>query len=366
MITNKPTIIILGKLPPPFMGPAIATQIILNSALKNEFNLVHFDTQINNEVAAMGKWSFSKVVKSIKLYWSYAKAITQHQPDLILVPISQTTMGFLKDTPFILLGKWKQKKVLIQLRGSNFKNWLKEASFLTNTLVKHVLKKTVGVIVLGKNLVQLFEDFYPQQQIYVVPNGANYTLEKRTITEINVLYFANFLPSKSFDTVLKAIHLLKAKRITNFTLTAAGAWDNETYKTTCLAFIKEHQLTNVKLLPPQSEKAKMQLFANSDVFVFCPKMPEGHPWVVVEAMANGLPIISTNQGAIIESVIDGENGFIIPPENPLLISEKIEFLLKNEEERKKFSKKSTQFYLEKFTEKNMVDNLAKVFNNCLN
>lgn len=360
-MNKKPILLILGKLPPPFMGPAIATQIILNSELKNEFDLVHFDTRINNEVAAMGKWSFSKVVKSIKLYWSYAKTISQHQPDLILVPISQTTMGFLKDTPFILLGKWKQKKVLIQLRGSNFKNWLNEASFLTNKLVKYVLKKTVGVIVLGKNLVHLFEGFYANHQIFVVPNGANYTLEKRTTTEINVLYFANFLPSKSFDTVLKAIQLLKAKQITNFTLTAAGAWDNEAYKTTCLAFIKEHQLTNVKLLPPQSGKAKMQLFANSDVFVFCPKMPEGHPWVIVEAMANGLPIIATNQGAIVESVIDEKNGFIVPTEAPNNIAEKLEVLIKNEALRESFSAHSTQLYQAHFTEEKMVEHLAKVF-----
>src|SRR5690606_32853991 len=124
------------------------------------------------------------------------------------------------------------------------------------------------------------------------------------------LYFANFLPSKSFDDILKAILLLKEKNSSNFKLTAAGAWDNNQFKTNCLNFIEEHQLNNVEILPPQSGKEKMQLFANSDVFVFCPKMPEGHPWVIVEAMANNLPIIATNQGAIVESVIDGKNGFV--------------------------------------------------------
>ena len=36
---NNKTVIILGKLPPPFMGPSIATEILLKSDLKNRFNL---------------------------------------------------------------------------------------------------------------------------------------------------------------------------------------------------------------------------------------------------------------------------------------------------------------------------------------
>ena len=38
-MNNKPTVCIFGKLPPPYMGPAIATQILLQSRLKNNFNL---------------------------------------------------------------------------------------------------------------------------------------------------------------------------------------------------------------------------------------------------------------------------------------------------------------------------------------
>lgn len=358
---NKPTVFILGKLPPPFMGPAIATQLILNSELKNKFNLIHFDTRINADVASMGKWSFNKAWKSIQLYFYFLKKINQHQPDLILVPISQTTMGFIKDAPFILLGKWKNKKVIIQLRGSNFKNWLSSANSITNFFVKKTLKNTKGVIVLGNNLKHLFQDFYAEDKIFVVPNGANYHIEKRNNHELNVLYFANFLPSKSFDDILKAVLLLKEKNSSNFKLTAAGAWDNKQFKNKCLNFIEEHQLNNVTILSPQSGKEKMQLFANSDIFVFCPKMPEGHPWVIVEAMANSLPIIATNQGAIIESVIDGKNGFIVSAENPRAIAEKLKTLLTDKNKRSEFSNYSKTHYNNNFTEEKMVENLEKVF-----
>jgi len=364
-MNEKPIILILGKLPPPLMGPAIATQIILNSKLKEEFQLVHLDTRMNKEVATMGRWSFSKMIRSIAIYFEFISLVREHQPDVVLVPISQTTMGFLKDAPFIWLGKFLGKKVLIQLRGSNFKNWLNSAAGLVNRFVKITLKKCVGVIVLGNNLKHLFYDYFDEEQIYVVPNGANYQLEKREEKELMLLYLANFLPTKSFDDVLKATVILKEKGITNFKLKAAGAWDNESFKTTCLALIKKHQLINVELLPPQSGKEKMQLFADAAIFVFCPKMPEGHPWVIVEAMANGLPIIATDQGAIIESVKEGGNGFIVPPEQPAAIAEKLEQLLNDEELRKQMVTKSSEYYQSNFTEEKMVQNLAGVFRKVL-
>lgn len=361
---KKPTILILGKLPPPLMGPAIATNIILNSSLKDRFNLIHFDTRINKEVATMGRWSVGKSFKMLSLYRNFKRLVKTTQPDIILVPISQTTMGFYKDARFISIGA-KYAKVVVQLRGSNFKNWLAGANSFTNDFVKKALNKCDGVIVLGNNLKHLFEDYFAASQIFVVPNGGNYELQTKKETDLTILYLANFLPSKSFDDVLKALVILKEKGITNFKMDAAGAWDNEAFKQKCLAIIKDNQLDNVTLFPPQSGEAKMQLFADADVFVFCPKMPEGHPWVIVEAMANGLPIVATDQGAIIESVIEGENGFIVPAEQPLAIAERLEQLIKNEVLRNQFSEQSKTYYSTKFTEEKMVNNLEEVFNSIL-
>jgi len=361
-VSDKRTILILGKLPPPLMGPAIATNIILNSTLKEDFNLVHLDTRMNKNVATMGRWSFAKLFRSIGIYFEFFKKIKKHQPDVILVPISQTTMGFFKDAPFIWLGKMKGKKVLIQLRGSNFKNWLSTTSNFTKKRVRRTLKKCVGVIVLGNNLKHLFKDYFSEENIYVVPNGANYQLQAKQTEEITVLYLANFLPSKSFDDILKAVALLKQKGITNFKLNAAGAWDNDAFKQKCLSIIKDSDLTNVELFPPTSGDAKMQLFADADVFVFCPKMPEGHPWVIVEAMANGLPIIATDQGAIVESVIEGKNGFIVPAEKPEIIVNKLTQLINDSDLRGQFAKASKQRYTNNYTEEKMVENLKRVFN----
>ena len=43
MDDKRKKIIFFGKLPPPYIGPAVATRLILNSKLKDEFELIHLD-----------------------------------------------------------------------------------------------------------------------------------------------------------------------------------------------------------------------------------------------------------------------------------------------------------------------------------
>jgi len=103
----------------------------------------------------------------------------------------------------------------------------------------------------------------------------------------------------------------------------------------------------------------MAFLADSDIFVFPPSAPEGHPWVIVEAMAAGLPVISTDQGAISESVLDGENGFIVDPDSPEQIAEKIALLVKNEKLRKEMGRRSREVYENNLTEEKMVSGLSE-------
>ena len=78
-------------------------------------------------------------------------------------------------------------------------------------------------------------------------------------------------------------------------------------------------------------------------------------------MASGLPVISTDQGAIIESVIDQENGFIVPTHSPDVIAEKLQLLITDHALRAKMGKRSREFYLSKFTETKMVENFSAAF-----
>jgi glycosyltransferase involved in cell wall biosynthesis len=59
-------------------------------------------------------------------------------------------------------------------------------------------------------------------------------------------------------------------------------------------------------------EAKTQLFESADVFAFPSKYREGFPYIVVEALAAGLPLVFTQVPALAEA-LSAQNGVGIPP-----------------------------------------------------
>jgi glycosyltransferase involved in cell wall biosynthesis len=88
-------------------------------------------------------------------------------------------------------------------------------------------------------------------------------------------------------------------------------------------------------------------YAASDVVVV-PSLQEGWGLVATEAMATGKPVIGTKVGGIPDQIIDGYNGFLVPPRDPEAIARKILELLENPEKAKEMGKKARQLAEEKF------------------
>ncbi|MEP7263918.1 MAG: glycosyltransferase family 4 protein [Bacteroidota bacterium] len=363
---KKKVILLLGKLPPPYMGPSIATQIILKSSLNNSFNLVHLDTKAYDDLNELGKWSFKKLKRNIGIYFRMRKLIKKNQPAIVWIPISQTTTGFLKDAVFIWIAALSGSNVVLHLRGSNFKKWIDNSFSVTKWFVKKTMSKCSGIIVLGNNLRYIFRPYFKEENIYVVPNGADYVIppSQKNIKKVNLIYLANLQASKGIEDVLSAVAILHDEFKEHYHLDVIGKWRNEETKQNCLKIIEDNGL-NVTVHPPEVSHDKLQYLSNSDIFVFPPREPEGHPWVIVEALAAGLPVISTNQGAIVESVIHGKNGFIVEPANPSSIAESVAELIKNKELRQRMGEESRIHYLASFTEEKMVSRLVITFEHVL-
>lgn len=358
----------LGKLPPPYIGPAIATRVLLDSSLKNDFELIHFNTTLNESVGEMGKFGWRKLLRSFNSARALFKLAKQQKVNLALVPISQTTVGFIKDSLYILALRMAGVPVLVQLRGSNFKTWYRQCSGVVKSWVRFCLKRTVGVIVLGEKLRYVFADFYPAEQIFVAPNGADFPYLNGSHLPVNgklkILYLSNFLPGKGFDLVLEALAsdvLLKEK----IELQAYGAWDDLVFRQKCEKIINQNNLNQVSIHPPVSGSQKWNALNEADLFVFVPRHPEGHPWAIVEAMAAALPVISTDRGAITESVIHGENGFIVPVEDSRELAEKIAYFCSSPETLMAFGEDSRKKYKQHFTAEAMANRYRTIFKQVL-
>ncbi len=349
------------------MGPALATEIILNSRLRDDFDLHHFDTRLNSDIAGMGTFKWSKVAALAKQYKAFKTLLKDIRPDLVLIPISQTTGGFIKDAPFIRLAARSGARVLLQLRGSAFLNWFKSLDSLTEKLVRSTLAKATGAIVLGENLRVMFHDFFENERIFVVPNGGDYQFPARQDQALRVTYLANYLPGKGIMELLQALKVLTEREgLPRFEFCGYGSWDSVAYRQSCERILKEPWLAHCSLEDAVSGREKWQALSDTDIFVFAPKMPEGHPWSIVEAMAAGLPIISTDRGAIAQSVVDGKNGYLLPDPAIGELADKIEILLINKALRIKMGEASRRMYEEGFTADAMVAQLTAVFDAVLN
>ena len=74
-------------------------------------------------------------------------------------------------------------------------------------------------------------------------------------------------------------------------------------------------------------------YAATDIFVLPTIDNEGFSRVLVESMACGIPAIATTVGGNPESIEDGVSGFMIPPENPAALAEKLKILLSDQQKR---------------------------------
>lgn len=102
-------------------------------------------------------------------------------------------------------------------------------------------------------------------------------------------------------------------------------------------------------------------YKRSKIFVLPSVGSENNPLTIIEAMANGLPIIASRVGGIPEIIIDGINGFLYPPGNIDKMAKIVNLLLTNRELREKMSKENTDTFLRNFTPENHYEKLIKVY-----
>jgi glycosyltransferase involved in cell wall biosynthesis len=91
----------------------------------------------------------------------------------------------------------------------------------------------------------------------------------------------------------------------------------------------------------------MPWIASSSVMVL-PSYREGTPRSVLEAMAMGRPIITTDAPGCRETVIDGVNGFLVPVKNVSALVEKMQYFLQNPKECERMGQESRRLVEQKF------------------
>jgi glycosyltransferase involved in cell wall biosynthesis len=101
-------------------------------------------------------------------------------------------------------------------------------------------------------------------------------------------------------------------------------------------------------------------YAASDIVVV-PSLQEAWGLVATEAMASGKPVIATNVGGHPDQVIDGFNGYLVPPRDPKAIADKILYLLENPSEIKRMGYNARRLAEEKFDIEKRINKIIKLY-----
>ncbi len=124
---------------------------------------------------------------------------------------------------------------------------------------------------------------------------------------------------------------------------------------------------NLHFLGYKTGNDKIKIFKQAHIFVF-PSRSEGFPTVILEAMAAGLPLITTSVGGLADAIKDGKHGFIIDENmpRPKDIAEKIIYLVENPNLMKIMSENNMNEAKEKYDVKIVSMKIIEIYNNLLN
>lgn len=153
-----------------------------------------------------------------------------------------------------------------------------------------------------------------------------------------------FVEKKGVKYLLEALKIVKEKGYTNVKLILAG---DGPLKEQYLKYISKNEIgVLVEYLGTVDGNTKVDFYNALDVFILpsisLPHDQDGIPVVLMESIAYGLPIISTDVSGIPEICIDKYNGFLLEEKNTDVIVKSIISLIENKAQLVEFSKNSLE------------------------
>jgi glycosyltransferase involved in cell wall biosynthesis len=104
-----------------------------------------------------------------------------------------------------------------------------------------------------------------------------------------------------------------------------------------------------------------RFFELFDVFVLASRQPESFGMVLLEAMMKSKPVVSTAHGGPLDIVVPGVTGFLVPPEDPDGLADRIGALLADRELREAMGRKGRERVLTEFRQERLIQGLLDIY-----
>jgi len=234
------------------------------------------------------------------------------------------------------LAGWFGVPVMLHLHGSEFEVWCRALSARGRERLVTTMARASRIIVIGEFWRRFLVDDLglPERRVVLVHNGVPLPEKPTTPAAAgpcHILTLGLLGPRKGTPELLRAL-ADPALAGLDWRATIAGNGPVETYRQEAL----QRGLGERVALPGWvDEDGVRRLLAEADLFVL-PSHNEGLPVAILEAMAAGLPVVTTAVGAIPDLVVEGQTGTMVPPGTVEPLAAAIATLVASPERRKAF------------------------------
>ncbi len=306
--------------------------------------------------------SIAKHLSSLNRLLQFRRHLRRRQTQIVHLHVAPRGSTWRKML-FATVAKRAGCKIVLHLHGSGYDKFYEGQPAFLRARIRGFFRAADGVIALGEQWRAFVADILgvAQHQIHAINNGVpveQADAEACAPAKPPVILFAGAVGQrKGVDTLIESLGKLPSK---NWRCDICGDGDLEHYKD----LRRRHGLTEdeVRFVGWQSEADLRRRMCQAYMFVL-PSRAENQPVAIIEAMAYGLPAISTNIGDIPNQVIDGETGFIVEPTDARSLTDRIHRILEDFHLRTRMGQAGRRRFEQEFSLVQNIDKTIEVYRN---
>jgi len=211
-------------------------------------------------------------------------------------------------------------------------------SRLFGRAILYPLRRADAFVALSRDIAnELTAVGFPRKKIHVIPNGVEIPREPAGGDSRQVVFLGRLAPEKNLTVLLDAWRtVIDGQPLARLVICGEGP-ERPRLEALVTEYGLEHSVNLTGFLEdPQG------VLRESGVFVL-PSASEGMSAALVEAMAAGLALCSTEVSGSRDIITHGENGFLVEPGNPGVLAECLLKLLKSDDLRRRFAMNARKF-----------------------
>ena len=238
--------------------------------------------------------------------------------------------------PALILGRLYGIPIVISEHWSKFP--LRKLNVFEKLLAKSVMNRADMILPVSNSLKVTLCGYGIKGRFKIVPNVVDLSLfypaekNQKKHDDKKILFVGSLKPVKGLPHLFHALSKLGQGRI-NWHLDMVGEGPaREEYEHLVTSLGLDHR---IKFHGLRTKREVAEFMRQADFFVL-PSLWENLPCVIIEAMASGLPVVSTYAGGIPE-LIDAETGILVPPGDATRLSEALGLMIDSLDQYDRFA-----------------------------